>query len=227
MVSKLGPSAQTLSILTVAVAVVLTAPLASSCSRRAAATKGRTTVSISLTDAPGLRDALIEITGVYLEKEGDSAATERVWLLRRPTGLIDLLSLADRTRTLVQDAEVPPGEYSQLRFVFGNAVIVTEEGGVFATPGILLSRGLKRHGLLRCPSCSESGFPVALPDGTLKVSKEPQDLIIDFDVSSSFVHSATRSAHWEMRPVLYALAPTATGRTVGKISLAADAKTVD
>lgn len=219
MVSKLGPSGQTLAILTVATAVVLTPPLASSCSRTATAAKGKTTLSISLTDAPGLRDALIEITGIYLEgAEGE----DQVWLLRNPTGLIDLLSLADGSRTLVRDADVPAGEYSQLRFVFGNAVIVTDEGGVYATPGIQLSRGLKRYGLLRCPNCNEAGFPVTLPDGRLKVDKEVKDLIVDFDVRNSFVHAATRSSQWEMRPVLYASDPSESGRIAGRISLASD-----
>lgn len=202
---------------TVAAVVSLLMLASAGCGDSSTTTRGKASLSISLTDAPGLRDALVEITSIYLESGAPNA--KRIHLLDHPTGLIDVVRLADQTRLLVQEARVPSGEYTALRFVFGNAVIVTDEGGVYATPGIRLSKGLTRHGTLRCPTCDETGFAVNLPAGALKVDTESKDLVVDFDVRHSFVHRTGPARTWELRPMLYASDMHASGSLGGSVVL--------
>ncbi|HKP30696.1 MAG TPA: DUF4382 domain-containing protein [Gemmatimonadales bacterium] len=172
--------------------------------------EGTGKVSILLTDAPGdVLEAVVTIDQVYLqggssEAEGETEESGRVNLLAAPV-TVDLLTLADEWMTLVGDAEIPAGQYGQLRFVVSGAYLkVAEEGGdrIYATSLDYsgLPAGAEVSGSLQTPGFSASGLKVQFPGG-VTVEGETS-LLVDFDVAESFGHQAGQGDGWIMHPVL-------------------------
>ena len=173
-------------------------------------------LSIRLTDAPGdLSEAWVEIERIVLQGDGG-----QVELRSTSTGLIDLLTLRSSVADLVQDAVVPAGSYSELRFVIGDAYVRTKSGQVFATSGASLPAGVTATGTLRCPSCAQSGLKVKLPGGSLELQEGARILVVDFDASESFGHEAGNSGAWVMHPVLHATDVQLAGEIAGTVALA-------
>ncbi|UCC71548.1 MAG: DUF4382 domain-containing protein [Gemmatimonadota bacterium] len=165
----------------------------------------------------------------YRERSGDGPGNcdcERVWLLEESTGWIDLLTLADSWVSLVEGAEVPAGTYGQLRFVLGDAAVVTRSGDVYATPGADLAalsavRGTETtaDGELHCPSCTQSGLKVAFRGGIEVAEDADVIFMIDFDVTQSFGHPAGRSGRWIMHPVILGTRLADSGAIGGTVAL--------
>ncbi len=124
----------------------------------------------------------------------------------------DLLKLSNDTATLVKDAVVPPGHYTQLRFVITGGYL--DVGGVFyaSTPTY---QGLPPEatvsGKLQMPSYAQSGLKIDLPGGGLDLGTEQKIVLVDFDVSQSFGHQAGNSGMWVMHPVVKATDIVMTG----------------
>lgn len=172
-------------------------------------------LTIRLTDAPGdLSEAWVEIERIVLVGDGG-----QVTLRDNSTGLVDLLTLRNSVAELVQDAVVPAGSYSELRFVIGDAYVKTKSGQVFATSGATLPAGVTPTGTLKCPSCSQSGLKVKLP-GALALQEGARILVVDFDASASFGREAGASGQWVMHPVLHATDVQLAGEIAGTVSLA-------
>ena len=166
---------------------------------------GAARLSILLKDAPGdVQQAVVTISQIYLQGSGGRI------VLRSDPVTVDLLRLADTTATLVSDAEVPAGSYSQLRFVITGAYLAVEnsQGGtdVFASSPDYegLPSGTTPTGVLRMPSLAQSGLKVNLPGGSVAVNGGEKVLVVDFDVSQSFGHEAGASGQWVMHPVVKA-----------------------
>ena len=174
-------------------------------------------VSMLLTDAPGdLEAAVVTITDIYLQgADGDSES--RVYLRQNSAVTTDLLSLSNDVLQLVDDTEVPAGHYSQLRFVISGGYLEVEnsDGGtsLYATSPTYegLPAGAEVDGVLKCPSCAQSGFKVLLAGSSsgqdqseeIELTGE-QTLLVDFDVSQSFGKPAGNSGNWILKPVLKA-----------------------
>lgn len=178
-------------------------------------------VSIKLTDAPAdLDEAWVEIRSIYLQGSSDEGGS-RIYLREGSTGLVDLLTLSGgATADLVADAVVPAGNYSQLRFVIGDAYVRTRDGRVYATQGAKLPAGVTATGTLQCPSCAQSGLKVTLPGGSLRLEEGSTVVVVDFDASQSFGHQAGNSGKWVMHPVLHATRFESSAGIRGKVGLA-------
>ena len=168
-------------------------------------------ISILLTDAPGdVKSAVVTISQIYLQGSG------RV-VLRDDPVTIDLLTLANSTAMLVDEATVPAGTYSQLRFVVTDAYIEVENAdgttSIYASsPGYAgLPLGSRVAGELQMPSFAQSGLKVDLPGGEIRISGDQRILLVDFDVAQSFGHVAGGSGRWVMHPVVHATDFVATG----------------
>jgi hypothetical protein len=210
------------------------------------ANEAGTQLTLMLTDDPGeLSQAWVEITGIYLQVgdheqlgpqygngdgEGDG---ERVPLLEDAAEWVNLLTLAEDWTTLVEGAEIPVGAYAQLRFIVEGAAIVTaDDGEVYATSladlaslnAYLTEEELDplaaATGLLRCPSCSRTGFKVRFPGGGLVLESGDNIVLIDFDVAETFGHEAGWSGRWIMHPTLRATDFPGGGTISGTVSLA-------
>ena len=156
-------------------------------------------LNVLLTDAPGDVSAVwVEIVRVYLQG-GDGP----VDLLPAPTDLIELTELVENAVTLVEDVEVAPGTYGQLRFVLGDAVLEADDGTVYVLGDAEHPDGLTATGQLQCPSCQQSGLKVILPGGELELEEGETTVTLDFDVSQSFGHRAGNSGRWVMSPTVH------------------------
>lgn len=172
---------------------------------------GKTSLSVYLTDAAGDVDSVwVEILSINLQG-GDGP----VELLGEPTDLILLTDLVGVTQLLVDDAELDPGMYSQLRMRVGDAVLLSSDPsdpfvqtvyvkgeGVDLAP-LREGLGLLPTGDLQCPSCSQSGIKVKIPNDQMEMEEGETVLVLDFDVDQSFGHRAGNSGKWVMHPVIH------------------------
>ncbi|MGE5926969.1 MAG: DUF4382 domain-containing protein [Gemmatimonadota bacterium] len=161
-----------------------------------------TSLTVQLKDAPGdFHAAVVTISEVNLAGSGGVT-------LRQDPVTVDLLTLATTTMDLVEEAVVPSGSYSQLRFVITGAYIEVEnEDGstsIYASSPDYegLPDGAVVAGPLQMPSFSRSGLKVNLAEGSLDLEGDEKILLVDFDVEQSFGHEAGGSGQWVMHPVI-------------------------
>ena len=179
-----------------------------------------TRLSIRLTDAPGdISAAVVTVSEIYLQ--GDNGRVT----LRDADTTLNLIDLANATADMVNDAVVPQGTYSQLRFVITGAYISVEEDGaqrVYATSADYegLPAGTVVDGNLQTPSFSTSGVKVILPGDQLTLDSDQQILLVDFDVSESFGRAAGNSGQWVMDPVIKGADITVSGGLTVNATLA-------
>ena len=190
------------------------------CSDGSGPDAGAGTLSILLTDAPGdILAAVVTIEEIYLQ--GDDG---RIVLNSTPT-TTDLLTLANSTQTLVQDAIVPAGTYGQLRFVISGGFLEVENGNggtdIYASSPTYagLPAGSQVTGQLQMPSFAQSGLKVTLPGNMLTITTEQVILLVDFDVSQSFGKVSGQSDRWTMHPVVRATDITTSGSILASLEL--------
>jgi hypothetical protein len=180
-------------------------------------------ISLALTDAPGDVDSVwVEIEEIYLQG-GPGGRTE---LLSADDadelGLIELTQLAGSTLDLVEDVQIPAGNYGQLRFVLAGAVLETEGHEVY-TFNTDHPHGLSATGSLKCPSCDNTGIKVLLPGEAADLEAGSHLIVLDFDVSQSFGHIAGGSGSWVMHPVILGAELGFTGAVTGVVDVERDA----
>lgn len=86
---------------------------------------------------------------------------------------INLLELTDSTTTLITDAAIPAGEYSQMRLVLTNDNTVVLDDGTTQS--------------LQTPSAQSSGYKIRIPGFEIDEEGDVVDLTLDFDASRSLV----------------------------------------
>jgi len=191
---------------------------------------GTASLSVYLTDQPGDVDAVwVEILGITLHG-GDG---DPVQLLGAPTDLILLTDLVGTSQLLVDDAELDPKLYGQLRLQVGDAVLLSKEGTAYikGDPAVLPDEveGLPT-GDLQCPSCSQSGLKVTIPNDELVLEEGETAMVLDFVVAESFGHVAGNSGKWVMHPVIHGTltdTPTSAKAVLGKVELGVVEGTTD
>ncbi len=196
-----------------AVSLVLGAALAACGSDNSTQPSGTGQLSVALTDASAdsIVAAVVTITEIYLQPGSDSLSTaNRVYLRQGASTTVDLLTLRDSLKSLVQSATVPAGTYQQLRLVITGGYIQVRNatGGtsIYATsPNYAgLPPGAAIAGVLQIPSFAQSGLKVLLAGGDLTVLRASNStLVADFDVAQSFSHPAGQN-RWVMNPVVHA-----------------------
>lgn len=162
---------------------------------------GSARMSVFLTDAPGDVEAVwVEIEEIYLQGGAD-----RVDLLGEPTGMVLLTDLVGTTQLLAADVEVDPTVYGQIRMVVGDAILLSSDGTVYVKgdPEIPAELQDAEMGVLQCPSCSQSGLKIIVPNDEVEVQEGLQAVIVDFNVAESFGHRAGNSGRWNMSPVIH------------------------
>jgi len=163
---------------------------------------GTTSLTILLKDAPGdLQSAFVTIDEIDLVGTGGTLV-----LMSTPT-TTNLLTLASNTATLVQNAVVPSGTYTELRFKISGGCIAVDQSpqpnAIYATNGFDASLcGGQATGKLQMPSYGQSGLKVIMPGDALTITGPTQIFMVDFDVSQSFGHQAGQSGMWVMHPVI-------------------------
>jgi hypothetical protein len=173
---------------------------------------GMTNLSVYLTDQPGEVNAVwVQILQISLH--GDEEGT--IDLLEDPTELILLTELVGTVEPLVQNEEVSASTYNQLRFLVGDVVLLSTEPKLylkgepdlssldFASLDPPVDPDELDQGTLQCPSCSQSGLKVKIPNGEVELEEGATAMVLDFDVAQSFGHKAGNSGKWIMHPVIH------------------------
>ncbi len=167
---------------------------------------GKANLSVYLTDAAGDVEAVwVEILDVTAQG-GEGGPVD---LLDEPTELILLTDLVNSVHLLAENAGIDPTTFSQLRLVVGDAILQSTEGKVYVKGDPTLPPELGEVdeadlGELQCPSCSQSGIKVKIPNDQVVVEEGEAALVLDFDVALSFGHQAGNSGKWVMHPVILA-----------------------
>ncbi|NBC87421.1 MAG: DUF4382 domain-containing protein [Bacteroidetes bacterium] len=189
--------------LTLGLATVLSLLTFAACdSSNSGVAEGR--MNLRLTDAPldGVAEVNVTIESINLVcEDGDDddegredddveAGDESIVPVFAPDQpvTINLLELTDSTTTLVTDAAIPAGEYSQMRLVLTNDNTLVFEDGSTAD--------------LKTPSAQQSGYKILIPEFEIDEEGDIVDLTLDFDASQSVVKRG--ASGYLLKPVVKA-----------------------
>ena len=152
------------------------------------------TVTLRLSDAPGsFQSATVWVSKVQLVGGASGAVT----VSETPTSY-DLLTLQNGVTALLGTATIPAGSYEQLRLIVDSARVVAS-GFTFANGDSTAS--------LRVPSGMETGIKVNFA-GPVQLPPGQSTLLVDFDVSQSFVLNGPATGPFAVafKPVIHATA---------------------
>lgn len=145
---------------------------------------GDAAIRVLLTDAPSdyIDSAFVDIGAVELIGSGAP-----ITLTDNGTdGFVDLLDLQGTATMLLADADIPAGDYAQLRLIVESARVVLAEGYEF-------NDGTTSKSLM-VPSGAQTGIKLNLSgadggegSGPLTIASGETVLVLDFDVNQSFV----------------------------------------
>ncbi len=173
---------------------------------------GTTRLDVRIKDAPGdFVAAVVTVDRVSLVGESGTL------VLTDQPQTVSLLDLTNDTQLLVDDAIVPSGTYSELRYRISGGYIEVENAdgttSIYASSPTYagLPAGATVAGELQMPSLGQSGLKVKLDGDQLVVEGDQKIVLVDFDVSQSFGKQAGNSGRWVMRPVVRGGDITVTG----------------
>lgn len=161
---------------------------------------GTSRMTVLLTDAEGdVTQAVVTVERIELVggAGGVQVLSETAW-----TG--DLTDLTNDFVTLVSDAVIPVGTYSQLRVIVSEACLGVETADgpddVFTSPDATVVCEGNPAGELQLPSYAQTGIKVVF-QGPIEVTSDQKIVLIDFDVAQSFGREAG-SSRWVMDPTI-------------------------
>ncbi|HUP51828.1 MAG TPA: DUF4382 domain-containing protein [Longimicrobiales bacterium] len=136
----------------------------------------------------------------------------------------DLLTLSNDVATLVDDATIPGGTYTEIRFIIPGACIGVEQsdGSELVYASTDYDECGDADGGLVLPSFAETGIKVNFPGGSIEVDGDSKVYVLDFDVSQSFGQQAGLSGDWVMTPVINATEISLTGSIVVELTAATE-----
>lgn len=182
-------------------------------------------VFVRLTDAPGpgVSAASAWISTVYLV---GADGTSRDTITTGPSTKYDLLSLQGGVTALLGDKLIPAGDYAQLRMIVDSAQIQLTSPATF-------SNGTDTA-TMKVPSGPQTGIKVEF-GGAVHVAPGQTVLVVDFDVSRSFVFLGPPTGPFGVlfKPVLHGVVQDVAGSISGKsdpvttVLFAIDASTKD
>ncbi len=192
----------------------IVAGLFTSCTQDGVNTSNKGTVKVLLTDAPFPSDLVAEanvtIDKIEIRMEEDTTAsdTTNFVLLSEETQTFNLLDLQNGVTTVLATAELGVGTYNQIRMHVADAGIVLTDGTEFA---------------LKVPSGASSGLKINIKNGLTITEGGLGTMILDFDVSRSFVAQGNVKAKkgikgFIFKPVIRATAEDNSGNIEGTVS---------
>jgi hypothetical protein len=192
---------------------------------------GTTQLTVLLTDAPTdyIDAAMVDIGEVVLVPTDGGA---HITLSEDGTdGPVDLLELQNAATAVLAEAEIEAGSYSQLRLIVESASVTLADGYTFPdgssekplTVPSGAQTGIKL--LLRAGDGDEEDRPLEIPAGDLV-------LVVDFDVSQSFVIQGNPETPAGIKgmlfkPTLRVIVLDVAGSLAGTVSTELDSTLVD
>jgi len=169
---------------------------------------GSGTLSIRVSDEPfptsmvSEANVVIDLVEARQKEEGDS---KPFITLSSEEHLFNLLELSNGVTATLVDVEVPAGEYDLIRLFVKSASIVLEDDTEFD---------------LNVPSGSQTGIKVFLDPSIVVSGGLTAELLLDFDVSQSFVPTggAASPNGFNFKPVIRAVNMSTAGRINGTVT---------
>ena len=224
------------SIITLTLALLAAGPLG--CDGDPASVEKNATVRVLLTDAPSdyIDAAFVDIGRVQIIPSGEGGP---ITLSEDGTdGLVNLLDLRDAATTLLAEGIVEPGTYHQLRLIVEQArvALASLDGTQLRFPDGMTEQDMK------VPSGAQTGIKLNLKpadpgqeeegdEGGVRIAPGETVLILDFDVSRSFViqgnprtPAGIKGVHF--KPTLRVIVQDGSGSISGTVSTALSAELV-
>lgn len=175
--------------------------------------QGTGTLSVQLTDAPFPYELVAEANvTVYKvearrvsEDDDDDALTVSPYITLMEEEIeTNLLELTNGLTLQLAEIEVPVGTYDQVRVYVKGVNVVLTDGTVYD---------------LKVPSGDSSGIKVFIDPGITVVGGLSSDLLLDFDVSRSFVAKGNLDVNgFNFKPVIKASNLSTAGTLAGNVS---------
>ena len=173
--------------------------------------EGNGRVNVYLTDAPFPIDlvsqAIVTIDRVEIrEQENDSTESSFITIMEEPFE-IDLLTLSNGITEQLASVELEAGTYDMMRMHVTDSKIILTDGTEFD---------------LKIPSGSSSGLKIKVEPALTINSGETSDVLLDFDVSKSFVVKGNWKGGaingFNFKPVVRCVLLDRAGRIEGTVS---------
>ena len=168
---------------------------------------GTGTLSVRLTDAPFPSDLVAEanVTIDSLEVRQKGGGGSPYITLSTTSQEFNLLDLSNGITTGLADLDLPTGSYDLLRLYVGEASIVMNDGTTYD---------------LTVPSGAQTGIKIFVKPDIAIVAEVTTELLLDFDVSRSFVMQGTLDSPtgFLFKPVIRGVNESTTGGIIGIVS---------
>lgn len=162
----------------------------------------------------GVASASIVVNEVWIRNANGKGFEEQVLLGPK---LVRLVPASDDNAEMLVDLMLPAGEYDQIRLVLGSGT-VTLSNNVYVSDGHLFSTDL---GNLKFPSGYQSGIKEKIEPPIEVVASLSQELILNFELTNSFVFNGPATHAPGVRSVLFKpVIQTINNSTHGRITLA-------
>ena len=170
------------------------------------------TLKIQITDAPFPHDmvdeANITISKIEVRKSDETEGESPFMVLSEEERTINLLDLTNGLTETLVNKEVPVGSYNLVRLYIKEASVLLTDGRFFD---------------LKVPSGSQTGIKVFVKPEIRVVGGLSEDLLLDVDVSKSFVpqgnmNSASGIRGFHFKPVIKAANLSTTGSLIGAVT---------
>lgn len=168
-------------------------------------------LAVRLTDAPGdfVQSATVWVSSLYLIG-GTDTTSSRIVISSTPARY-DLLALQGGVTAALGTATIPVGDYSQMRLVVDSARVTLKSPLTFV--------GGLSSAALQTPSGQQTGIKVNF-SAPVHVAPGQTVLVVDFDVSRSFVFTgqASNPTGVIFKPVLHATVQDIAASVAGTVS---------
>ena len=171
-----------------------------------------TTLRISVTDAPFpssfVEEASVVINEVRVrDKDSDTWST-----VFAGSSTIDLVPLTGGVSELLIEADIKPGSYDEVRLIVDAGRVLLADTAFTATgdPEFTVT-----NGTLKFPSGAQTGIKVKIDSPIVVTTGLSADLMLDFDLTKSFVFNGPPSHAPGVRRVLFKPVVRANNTTTG------------
>ncbi|MEQ8809758.1 MAG: DUF4382 domain-containing protein [Imperialibacter sp.] len=173
---------------------------------------------VKMTDAPFPSDLVSEanVTVTKIEARQKSGDSESAFItIMEGEVSANLLDLTNGVTENLEDVEIPEGTYDLIRVYVADATVVLSDGTTFD---------------LKVPSGSSSGIKIFVKPGIEVAGGLTAELLLDFDVASSFVAKGSTSSPsgitgFSFKPVIKASNQSFAGRLVGAVTTEVEGET--
>lgn len=174
-------------------------------------TDGYGKINVYLTDAPFPIDlvsqTIVTIDSVEIRKQGSDTTDASFTTILEDDFEIDLLTLSNGITEQLAAVELEAGSYDMMRMYVSESTVILEDGTEFD---------------LKIPSGSSSGLKVKIEPALTVNSGETTDVLLDFDVSKSFVVKGNWKGGdikgFNFKPVVRCVLLDRAGRIEGTVS---------